>query len=140
MEETLQHQETAQCFGLSPTGPGNRRPDVPKTGHALIFKLEHSNGADQEKLNAGYLKALVNFATTGFKARWGSARGMRANVKTAARLFQSAVCQIYPQNGRYMGFDFHTLEAHAIAMRDRPAPDDPEVPGALRFELLPRPE
>jgi len=47
MDETLQHQETAQCSGLPPTGPGNHRSDVPKAGHALTFKLDHSSGADQ---------------------------------------------------------------------------------------------
>jgi len=46
MEETLQHQETAQCSGLPPTGPGNHRSDVPKAGHALTFKLDQSIGAD----------------------------------------------------------------------------------------------
>ncbi|MFP6690534.1 MAG: hypothetical protein VCD31_14655, partial [Alphaproteobacteria bacterium] len=112
----------------------------PKTSHALTFKLEHSNGADQAKLNAGCLKALVNFAATGFKARWGSARGMRANVETAARLFHMAAHQLGPQSKRYMGFDVDALEAHAKALRDRPLPDHPEVPGALRFELLLRPE
>ena len=53
MEETLQHQETAQCSGLPPTGPGNHRSDVPKAGHALTFKLDHSNGADQLVVTVG---------------------------------------------------------------------------------------
>jgi len=35
MEEPLQHQETAQCFGLSPTGPGNHRSDGSQADHAL---------------------------------------------------------------------------------------------------------
>ena len=45
MEEARQHQETAQCSGLPPTGPGNHRSDVPKAGHALTFKLDQSVGA-----------------------------------------------------------------------------------------------
>ncbi len=48
MEKTLQHEETAQCFGLPPTGSGNHRPDGPGTGHALTFKVDHSNGADHQ--------------------------------------------------------------------------------------------
>jgi len=47
MEETLQHQETAQCFGLPPTSPGNHRSDGNQAGYALTFKLDHSTGADQ---------------------------------------------------------------------------------------------
>jgi len=46
MEKTLQHQETTQCTGLPPTGPGGRRADGPKTGHALTFILDHLNRAD----------------------------------------------------------------------------------------------
>ncbi len=37
---------------LLPTGPGNYRSDVPKAGHALTFKLGHSNGAGQPVLLA----------------------------------------------------------------------------------------
>ena len=47
MEETLQHQETAQCFGLPPASPGNHRSDGNQAGHALTFKPDHSMGADQ---------------------------------------------------------------------------------------------
>ena len=47
MEKTLQHEETTQCFGLAPTGSGNHHPDGPGTGHALTFKVDYSNGADQ---------------------------------------------------------------------------------------------
>jgi predicted metal-dependent hydrolase len=89
---------------------------------------------------ATYLQALINLAATGFKARWGSARGMRANAKTAARLFRSAARQLGPQNRRYMGFDVRTLEAHALALRDRPLTDISETPSALRFDLLLQPE
>jgi len=45
--ETLQHHQTTQCFGLPPASPGTHRPDGPKTGHALTFKLDQSVGAGQ---------------------------------------------------------------------------------------------
>jgi transposase InsO family protein len=45
LEETLQHQTTPQCSGLSPTGPGSHRPHGPKANHALTVKLGHSSGA-----------------------------------------------------------------------------------------------
>jgi hypothetical protein len=89
---------------------------------------------------ATYLQALINLAATGFKARWGSARGMRANAKTAARLFHSAAHQLGPQSRRYMGFEIHSLEAYAEELRDRPLSDNPEASGALPFDLVLRPE
>ena len=33
--------------GYQETSSGNHRPDGPETGHALTFKVDHSNGADQ---------------------------------------------------------------------------------------------
>ena len=89
---------------------------------------------------ATYLQALINLAATGFKARWGSSRGMRANAETAARLFGAAAQQLGSQSRRYMGFDVHALGADAIALRDKPPKDNPETPGALRFDLMLRPE
>jgi hypothetical protein len=47
MDETLQHEETAQCLGIPPTSPGNHRSDGPQAGHALTFKLDHSSGVGQ---------------------------------------------------------------------------------------------
>jgi hypothetical protein len=47
MEETQQHETTAQRFGLPPTGPRNHRPDGPKADHPLTNKLDHRSGADQ---------------------------------------------------------------------------------------------
>lgn len=47
VEEALQHETTTQCTGLSPTDPGNRRPDGPNAGHALTIKPGHSGRADQ---------------------------------------------------------------------------------------------
>ena len=90
---------------------------------------------------ATYLQALINLAATGFKARWGNVRGIRANAKTAARLFRSAARELGPQSRRYMGLDVCALRAYAEALRDGPPPDDdPEVPGALRFDFVLRPE
>ena len=45
MEETLQHEETTQCIGISTTGLGNHRSHGPIAGHALTFKMDHSSGA-----------------------------------------------------------------------------------------------
>lgn len=45
---------------------------------------------------ATYLQALINLAAAGFKARSGSARGMRANADKAARLFKSVASDLGP--------------------------------------------
>ena len=88
-----------------------------------------------------YLQALINLAATGFKARWGNVRGMRANAGTAARLFLSAAREIGPQRQSYMGLDVGALRTYAEALRDGlPPDDDPGVPGALRFDIVLRPE
>ena len=90
---------------------------------------------------AGYLQALINLAATGFKARWGNVRGMRANAETAARLFQSAARELVSQNQSHMGLDVGALRTFAEALRDgSPPDDDPEVHGALRFDFVLRPE
>ena len=39
MAETLQHHQRTQCFGLPPASPANHRPNRPKAGRALTFKL-----------------------------------------------------------------------------------------------------
>ena len=58
MEKTLQHKETAQCIGLSPTSLGNHRLDGPEADHALTIKLDQSDEAAQlrryEKLALEY--------------------------------------------------------------------------------------
>ena len=90
---------------------------------------------------ATYLQALINLAATGFKARWGNVRGMRANAGTAARLFQSAALELGPQIQNHMGLDIGALRKYAETLRDgTPPDDDPEVPGALRFYFVLRPE
>ena len=39
--------QSEACPAVPPTGPGGRRADGPKTGHALTFIVDHSKGADQ---------------------------------------------------------------------------------------------
>lgn len=95
----------------------------------------------REGVTATFLQALINLAAAGFKARWRSVRGLRANAETAARLFQSAARKLGRQSRCYMGLDVAALGAYAEALRDGPFPDDdPEAPGALRFDLVLRPE
>jgi hypothetical protein len=93
----------------------------------------------REGTTAIYLQALINLAAIGFKARKGNVRGMRANAETTARLFRLAAQQLGPRSQRYMGFNVHVLGAFAHALRVGPLLDDPEVPGALRFDLMLRP-
>ena len=50
MEETLQHEETTQCVGLTPAGPGRHRPNGSMADHALTFKLDYLKGADHYEL------------------------------------------------------------------------------------------
>jgi len=56
-----------------------------------------------------FLQALINLAAAGFKARWGNARGMRANAKTALDLFAAAARYPAVQQTRYMGLDVRML-------------------------------
>ena len=60
-------------------------------------------------LTATFLQALINLAAAGFKARWGSARGMRANAGTALRLFDTAAGLLGPDGARFMGLDVRAL-------------------------------
>jgi hypothetical protein len=91
---------------------------------------------------ATYLQALINLAAAGFKARWGNARGMRANAGTALRLFESAAGQIGSNRSRYMGLDLRALtDAATRISKTHPAPKG--APGgerSLAFDLLLRPE
>ena len=65
----------------------------------------------------------------------------KGNAETAARLFESAARELGPQSQSHMGLDVGVLRAYAEALRDGPPPDDdPEVPGALRFDFVLRPE
>lgn len=65
---------------------------------------------------ATYLQALINLAAAGFKARSGSARGMRANADKAVRLFKSVASNLGPHRTRYMGLDFRVLADYAGAI------------------------
>ena len=51
IEQWRKHYSTIRlhsALGYRPSRPGNHRPDGPKAGHALIFKLDQSTGADQK--------------------------------------------------------------------------------------------
>lgn len=85
-----------------------------------------------------YLQALINLAAAGFKARWGSARGMTANATTAFQLFQSFAAHPGPRRTRYMGLDVRALtdDARALSASRRavaPATSDKEP---LEFDLV----
>jgi hypothetical protein len=45
MEETLQHQETSQCIGLSPTSTRNHHSNGSEADDALTIKLDQSDEA-----------------------------------------------------------------------------------------------
>jgi hypothetical protein len=70
---------------VAPTGPGIHRSVVPKAGHALTFKLDHSSGADHQfsgvtslilivhQLKAEYPQRVeITFATGGANVRFVS--------------------------------------------------------------------
>ncbi len=93
-------------------------------------------------LTATYLQALINLAATGFKARCGSARGMRANAKTAVKLFESVASHLGSENSRYMGLDVRALVDSAGTISEpqqitRTGAGDDNV---LTFDLMLRPE
>ncbi len=91
---------------------------------------------------ATYLQALINLAAAGFKARWGSARGMMANAETAVRLFKSAASQLGPHSSHYMGLDVHALTDYAGTIskprqRTKTGAGDDDL---LTFDLVLRPK
>jgi hypothetical protein len=91
---------------------------------------------------ATYLQALINLAAAGFKARWGSARGMMANAGTAVRLFKSAASQLGPHSTHYMGLDVQALTDYAGTIskprqRTKTGAGDDDV---LAFDLVLRPK
>ena len=91
---------------------------------------------------ATYLQALINLAAAGFKARWGSARGMMANAETAVRLFKSAASQLGPHSTHYMGLDVHALTDYAGKISKTPevTKTDASDDDVLAFDLTLRPE
>ena len=90
---------------------------------------------------ASYLQGLINLAAAGFKARWGHARGMRANAETALRLLKAAESQLGGEARCYMGLDVGALADYAERLskpeRSAAAADDADTPG---FDLVLRPD
>ncbi len=106
--------------------------------HEAWEGLWHALG--RRGVTANYVQALINFAAAGFKARWGNVRGVRANARTAAKLFDSAARQLGPDSGRYMGLDVRALLRWTTDLTKQPTaaqnPDGEAVP----FEFMLRPE
>jgi hypothetical protein len=90
---------------------------------------------------ATYLRALINLAAAGFKARCGNGRGMRANAKTAHRLFETLAHRLGSHGTRYMGLDVGALADYAVSLLK--IPQDIETAagneGSLSFDLRLRP-
>ncbi len=93
-------------------------------------------------LTATYLQALINLAATGFKARLGSARGMRANAGTAVRLFKSAASQLGSHSTHYMGLDVQALSDYAgtISKPQQSTETSAGDENLLTFDLVLRPD
>ena len=87
--------------------------------HEAWEGLWHALG--RRGVTATYVQALINFAAAGFKARWGNARGVRANAQTAAKLFASAARQLGPDSGHYMGLDVQALLLWTTGLTKQPA-------------------
>jgi uncharacterized protein len=90
---------------------------------------------------ATFLQGLINLAAAGFKARWGNARGMRANAETARRMLKSAAGQLGPAAACYMGLDVRALAdlAAAISQADPAKDRSPCGAPALAFDIVLRP-
>lgn len=88
-----------------------------------------------------FLQALINLAAAGFKARWGSARGMSANAATALRQLQSFAAQGGLHPTHYMGLDVRELTryAGALSMSQRAATPAAGDSNPLVFDLVLRP-
>jgi len=95
----------------------------------------------REGLTAIFLQALINLAAAGFKARWGSARGMSANAATAHHLFQSFAAQAGRRRIRYMGLDVRALADYSGALSSSQQMAMPAVSGEdkLVFDLVLQP-
>ena len=91
---------------------------------------------------ATYLQALVNLAATGFKARWGNARGMRANARTALSLFEAAARQPGSHTTHTMGLDVRALADYAERIARSTRTSDTATGDERRpvFDLVLRPE
>ncbi len=91
---------------------------------------------------ATYLQALINLAAAGFKARWGNARGMRANAGTALDLFEAAARHPQIHGVRYMGLDLRALADFAQQISRSPRTRETVAGDDSRpvFDLVLRPE
>nr|WP_254443415.1 hypothetical protein [Ruegeria arenilitoris] len=49
MEETLHHQTTTQCTGLSSSGTGNHHPNGTQADHELTITVDPSDRAAQHQ-------------------------------------------------------------------------------------------
>ncbi len=106
--------------------------------HEAWEGLWHACG--RRGVTATYLQALINFAAAGFKARWGSVRGMKANARTAARLFDSAARELGPDSGRYMGLEVPALLFWTTDLAEQPTVARDTDREAVPFEFTLRPE
>lgn len=91
---------------------------------------------------ATYLQALINLAAAGFKARWGSARGMTANARTALRLFDATARDRGTGETGYMGLDVRALALYADTISKTPRTAQTAADGGapLTFDLMLRPD
>lgn len=103
--------------------------------HEAWEGLWHACG--REGATATFLKALINFAAAGFKARWGNVRGMRANARTAASLFDASLRRIDAGGTRFMGLDVAALSRWAGECARGPAGGDA---GEAAFDYVLSPE
>jgi hypothetical protein len=89
-----------------------------------------------------FLQALINLAATGFKARLGNARGIRANAETAAYLFKSVARQCGAHATRYMGLDFRALadDASTISKSNQTTEATAGDRKSLAFDLVLMPD
>lgn len=138
-------------------GPGSPAPPVPQDWRACrdyLYGIDLFNhgfyweaheaweglwvACGRQGPTATFLQALINLAAAGFKARWGNARGMRANAATALRLFTAAARQIGQGEPRYMGLDVRALIDHAATLANG-RPSETPAPGgapAPAFDLV----
>ncbi|MBK8909244.1 MAG: DUF309 domain-containing protein [Rhodospirillales bacterium] len=89
---------------------------------------------------ATYLQALINLAAAGFKARWGNARGMKANAETAHRLFRAVERDPGVTPRRYMGLDVRMLADHAKEISLQSASTASGSETSPTFDLVLRPD
>jgi predicted metal-dependent hydrolase len=90
---------------------------------------------------ATFLQALINLAAAGFKARWGNARGMRANARTARELFEAAARYPGGRAPRTMGLEVRALADYAERIARSPGTSETTADGDRTvFDMVLRPE